>query len=76
MGAKHCADASFVPPRTELHLNHLAENNVFGIVPLAKVRGLWGLGWQSWALGAEDASSGLECHVGRAGPQFQLDGSP
>lgn len=39
--------------RTELHLNHLAENNVFGIVPLAKVRGLqdcqqlWALGYRS-----------------------------
>lgn len=28
-----CGDAAL---RTELHLNHLAENNVFGIVPLAK----------------------------------------
>ncbi|XP_048970772.1 unconventional myosin-XVIIIa isoform X5 [Canis lupus baileyi] len=28
-----CADGTL---RTELHLNHLAENNVFGIVPLAK----------------------------------------
>lgn len=28
-----CADSTL---RTELHLNHLAENNVFGIVPLAK----------------------------------------
>ncbi|XP_012503754.1 PREDICTED: unconventional myosin-XVIIIa isoform X4 [Propithecus coquereli] len=28
-----CGDSSL---RTELHLNHLAENNVFGIVPLAK----------------------------------------
>lgn len=36
-------------PRTELHLNHLAENNVFGIVPLAKVRAsLWGLSWWLW----------------------------
>lgn len=28
-----CGDATL---RTELHLNHLAENNVFGIVPLSK----------------------------------------
>lgn len=51
--------------RTELHLNHLAENNVFGIVPLAKVRDLqdcqqlWALGYRSLDLpGVLPESSG------------------
>ena len=34
----------FSSDRTELHFNHLAENNIFGIVPLAKVLCAVGLG--------------------------------
>lgn len=45
-------------PRTELHLNHLAENNVFGIVPLSKVR-------ESPPLGTELVALGGEASIGR-----------
>lgn len=36
-GLPQGADVGVYPHRTELHFNHLAENNVFGIVPLSKV---------------------------------------
>lgn len=64
VGTQPCTDASCVPLGQSSTLNHLAENNVFGIVPLAKVRGLWrgsGVRWlAARGLGVGEASGGLE----------------
>ncbi|KAK2525448.1 Myo18a [Columba livia] len=59
-----CSDSAL---RTELHFNHLAENNVFGIVPLSKVT-VTGLG----------LGEGGPCPIGMQGkaePDSHTDGS-
>lgn len=49
---------------------------MFGIVPLAKVRGLRGPRWQSRALGVGETSSGPGNPTGVAGARPQLGGPP
>lgn len=48
---------------------------MFGIVPLAKVRALWGLGWQPWALGVGEASNVCSARMGIARAPLQLGSS-
>lgn len=66
-GLPHGADVGVYPHRTELHFNHLAENNVFGIVPLSKVT-VTGLGLGEGG----PCPTGMQ---GKAEPDSHTDGS-
>jgi len=69
-GLPRGANLGVYVPRTELHFNHLAENNVFGIVALSKVAAMglgrgWGGDGVPWPIGVQ----------GGAGPDPHTNGS-